>query len=115
MYTGSSVLIMKTVDGSERPFPITKPRMVIGRDTRSDLRISVPSVANEHCELIFREDTLRFRDLGSETGTLHNGRPAESATLNDSDTITIGPVTFEVRYGQAADTAFTDQRSPEET
>ena len=90
-------LVMTTADGGERPFPIHKSRTVIGRSPTSDVRISVPSVAPHHCELSLQHDELRLTDLGSEEGTLHNGRRVGEAVLADQDRLTVGPVTFRIR------------------
>lgn len=89
-------LVMLTESG-ERPFPIRKPKTIIGREVASDLRIAVPSVAARHCELTLRDDELKLVDLGSDRGTLHNGQPVNEAVLSDTDELTVGPVTFHVR------------------
>ena len=90
-------LVMKTADGKERPFPIQKTRTVIGRETRCDVRIPISSVANQHCEIRLEDEVLHLTDLNSVGGTLHNGNPVNNAKLTHADTLTIGPVTFEVR------------------
>ena len=90
-------LVMKTADGGERPFLLLKERTVIGRATRSDLRVPIPSVSSTHCEIILRGNEARLLDLGSEGGTLHNGQLTKEAVLRDSDHVTVGPVTFEFR------------------
>lgn len=92
-------LAMATADGGERVFHLTRPRTVVGRDTRCDLRVAVPSVALRHCEIVADGNVLRINDLGSEAGTLHNGAPVKEAVLVPDDRITIGPVTFVVRIG----------------
>ncbi len=90
-------LAMPTADGGERVFHLTRERTVVGRDTRCDLRVPVPSVALRHCEIVTDGNTLRISDLGSEAGTLHNGARITTAVLAPDDQITIGPVTFVVR------------------
>ena len=90
-------LVMKTADEGERPFPISKERTVIGRSPRSDLRIAMPSVANSHCEITLNDDALELTDLGSPLGTLRNGHRVDRAKLLNSDQVTVGTVTFEVR------------------
>ena len=91
-------LAMLTSDGRERPFALSKARMVIGRDSRCDLRVPLPSVELRHCELTVDGATISIRDLGSICGTLHNGnRIQEQVSLAHGDRVTIGPVTFVVR------------------
>ncbi len=93
----SAWLVMQTVADGERPFPIRKTATVIGREANSDIRITLPGVAPRHCIIHINRDHLRLTDLGSEWGTLHNGRHVREAILADTDRITIGPVTFRVR------------------
>lgn len=95
-------LIMRTAAGGERAFRLGKQRTIIGREVQSDVRIPLPKVAPRHCDLILEDGQLRLRDLGaSADGTLHNGRPVREAVLEDTDRLTVGPVTFEVRFRDA--------------
>jgi pSer/pThr/pTyr-binding forkhead associated (FHA) protein len=101
-------LTMLARDGSERPFPIHKPRIVIGRDSRCDLHVPLPSVDLRHCEIILDGQRTHLRDLGSTSGTLHNGRRVSEAELHPGDSVTVGPVTFVVRVDVARDPATGD-------
>ena len=100
-------LVMRTADGGERPFPLEKARTVIGRDTRCDLRIAMPGVADRHCEILLNGQELKLQDLGSANGTLHNGVRIEQAVIDHRDTVTVGPVKFEVRREPGVATADT--------
>lgn len=88
---------MRTADGDERRFPV-RDRAVIGRDSRCHVRIALPTVCERHCELQVIDGELRLNDLESHSGTFHNGRRVRTAVLVDADMLTVGPVTFEVRY-----------------
>ncbi len=90
-------LAMPTADGGERRFKLKRQRMVLGRDTRCDLRVSVPSVAMRHCEIVLESGILRVYDLGSDGGTLHNGTRVAEAVLAPNDELTVGPVKFVIR------------------
>lgn len=90
-------LVMKTADGRERPFSIEKPKTIIGRETRCDVRIPISSVSNRHCELHLSDGELKLTDLNSDAGTFHNGNKINQAILTHNDTVTVGPVTFVVR------------------
>ena len=70
---------------------------VIGRETRCDVRIPVPTVSKKHCEIRLNNDELCLTDLDSASGTFHNGDRVENAKLSHDDTLTIGPVTFVIR------------------
>lgn len=90
-------LVMRMADGGERHFPV-RERIVIGRDTRCQVRIALPTVCKQHCELQVVDGRLQLNDLESDSGTFHNGRRVQSAVLADADMLTVGPVTFEVRF-----------------
>ncbi|MHC4219017.1 MAG: FHA domain-containing protein [Planctomycetota bacterium] len=96
-------LSMETADGESRSFPLDQARLVLGRDTRCDLRIAVPSVSMRHCEIVKDGNTLHLKDLGSDGGTFHNGIRVLKAELAPQDRVTIGPVTFVVRPESATD------------
>ena len=95
-------LAMKTADGGERSFPIVKPRTVIGREMLCDLRVAIPSVAPQHCEITLVDDHhLEVRDLESETGTYRNGNRVDQAILDVGDRLTVGTATFIMRRLEA--------------
>ena len=95
-------LAMKTADGGERSFPIVKPLTVIGRETLCDLRVAIPSVAPQHCEIRLVDDHhLEVRDLESETGTYRNGNRVDQAILDVGDRLTVGTATFIMRRLEA--------------
>ncbi len=87
-------LTMKTADGDERSFPITKRRTIIGRDSRCDLRIAVPAVAEKHCEILLDGDVAEIHDLDSYTGTFRKGDRVDRAILDVNDRLTIWQATF---------------------
>jgi pSer/pThr/pTyr-binding forkhead associated (FHA) protein len=91
---------MKTTDGLTRRFPLRKERTVIGREMRSDVRIAVPSVAPQHCEIVFSDQELRLTDLDSPHGIRHNGQAVRQARLRNTDKLTVGPITFTVEVGE---------------
>jgi pSer/pThr/pTyr-binding forkhead associated (FHA) protein len=97
-------LAMETADGGERCFSISQDRLLIGSDPRCDVRVSVPSVSAQHCEIVTEGDVLCVGDLESATGTFHNGIRILKAELAPHDRVTIGPVTFVVRPATPTDT-----------
>ena len=87
---------MFKADGTRRDFPMKRDRIVLGRTNSCDLRIPLPSVSRQHCEMVVEDDTLLVRDLGSSNGTYHNGNRVQETTLSAGDEIVIGPVVFTV-------------------
>ena len=90
-------LVIKTKDGHERVFPVQADRTVIGRETRCDLRVPLPTVADRHCELVLADGVIELKDLGSELGTFHKGDRVDRVVLGHADRFRVGPVEFEVR------------------
>ena len=89
-------LVMFKSDGTRKEFPLKGKRVVIGRKNNCDLRIPLPSVSRQHCEIVLEEDAVVLRDLGSSNGTFHNDERVQQAKLGAGDRITVGPIIFTV-------------------
>src|SRR5262245_52304058 len=92
---------LKVVEG--RPLgasiPLSGSAFLIGRDASCQLRPKHESVGPRHCQLTIEGDRLSIADLGSEGGTLLNGRrlrPSEPAPARHGDRFQVGNLVFEV-------------------
>ncbi|MFO0597289.1 MAG: FHA domain-containing protein [Myxococcaceae bacterium] len=65
-------------------------RMVIGRTPGVDLQLSDASVSRRHVELIYGDDGVLLKDLGSGNGTKVNGSKVAEKKLEHGDEISIG-------------------------
>ncbi|MGV3625392.1 MAG: FHA domain-containing protein [Archangium sp.] len=65
-------------------------RMVIGRTPGVDLQLSDQSVSRRHVELIYGDDGVMLKDLGSGNGTKVNGTKVAEKKLEHGDEIHIG-------------------------
>jgi pSer/pThr/pTyr-binding forkhead associated (FHA) protein len=92
-------LVITTANGGERSFAVGE-RAVIGRENRCDLRVPLPTVSDEHCEIVVRDGLAELKDLGSESGTFHNGARVDRVRLSHADRFSVGSMTFEVRMTQ---------------
>ena len=89
-------LIMQTNDLQDRIFPIDRHRTVIGRDGRCDLRLPIPSISHQHCEILVENQMAVLLAHDEAVETLVNGAAITRAQLADEDVVQIGPVTFRV-------------------
>jgi len=67
----------------------------IGRRSTNDLQIRDPSVSRQHARIVSKGKDFLVEDLGSQNGTLVNGRAVEKYVLNNGDTLMFGNVSFE--------------------
>ncbi|MFT3709545.1 MAG: FHA domain-containing protein [Archangium sp.] len=65
-------------------------RMVIGRTPGVDLQLSDASVSRRHVELVYGDDGVMMKDLGSGNGTKVNGTKVGEKKLEHGDVIAIG-------------------------
>ena len=89
-------LVMFKADGSRRDFPIRKNRIVVGRKNSCGLRIPIPAISRQHCEIEVTPDGIVLRDLGSSNGTYHNSLRVQESELTAGDEVSVGPVVFTV-------------------
>ena len=90
-------LIMRRLDGRTRAFPLGQERVFLGRDSRCDVRIPLPSIAPRQCEIELRQEQLILRNLGPTRCTRVNGSDIDAIELHEGDEVDIGPVHFTVR------------------
>lgn len=77
---------------------ITLGRTVqIGRAESVDIRLSDPSISRYHASIAHRTDgRFVIRDLGSQRGTMVDGRPTTETTLRDGAHVQLGVATMRV-------------------
>ncbi|MFM9995030.1 MAG: FHA domain-containing protein [Phycisphaerales bacterium] len=99
----NATLVLVKPDGTMREVPIKGERVVIGREKKCTVRIPVPSVSREHCEVRFADGRVLLQDMGSSNGTYVNRRRVEQGELKAGDLVAIGPAVFVVTVnGQPA-------------
>ena len=95
------VLIVLTGKYKGKRVKLTDAETVIGRDESAKIRVATQELSRQHCLLIVSEAGVLVRDLGSRNGTFINGMPiAEETLLKPGDTLTTGPMTFELEGGE---------------
>lgn len=90
-------LVLVQNDGSQKEIPLSRVRTVIGRETSCQIRIPVPAVSRQHCEVTAEGEKIVLKDLGSSNGTFVNRRRVSHTELAAGDIIGVGPAVFAVR------------------
>jgi pSer/pThr/pTyr-binding forkhead associated (FHA) protein len=90
-------LVLVKSDGTSREVKMKRARLVIGRQQGCDVRIPLPAVSREHCELRVENNALVVRDLGSSNGTFVNRVRVQDEALEPGDLLAVGPAVFVVR------------------
>ncbi len=80
---------------TNRSFPLTSDRVLLGRALSSDIAIEDLNVSRTHAEIRSEgAGAWSVADLGSTNGTLVNGRHIASTMLQEGDRVTMGTTTF---------------------
>lgn len=86
-------------DGSAFMREIEGERQVIGRASRADITVQDPSMSREHAAFCQRDGSWYVEDLGSQNGTLVNGRSIEGAVpLEPGDRLTLGSTEIVIMF-----------------
>lgn len=91
---GDPCVVLRGVGGTHhgRCFTLDRPRM-LGRDAAADIVIDDPVFAPKHCWFEPYGERVLLRDLGSEEGSVVNGRPVRDCWLHPGD-----QVVFDARH-----------------
>jgi len=90
-------LVLLKKDGAWKAFPLAGSMTVLGRRHDCDLRIPLPEVSRQHCQLSQNGDSLVLRDLGSHCGTFLNDQRVDKEkdiSVKAGDYLRIGPLIF---------------------
>lgn len=83
-----------SVEGDRRFFLPLGKRLVLGRETTSDLPILDVGVSRRHAEVCATAKGLEIRDLGSRNGTYLNAKRVSDGLASVGDRVTFGGVEF---------------------
>lgn len=76
-------------------FPMLGDSLKIGRSDECDVRVTLPAVSRQHCEILRTDSGFILRDLGSRNQTVLNGKKIQSdESLVDSDEIQVSAIRF---------------------
>ncbi|HRI10004.1 MAG TPA: DUF4388 domain-containing protein [Nannocystaceae bacterium] len=106
---GEDVHVLRFLTGKYKgeDFPLTPDRSsyVIGRSSEVDLVLADDAVSRKHARVFFERGRSWLRDLGSQNGTLVNGKATHRHCLRTGDRIAIGSSLIAVASVKPADLA----------
>jgi pSer/pThr/pTyr-binding forkhead associated (FHA) protein len=98
-------LVLLKKSGNNKAFRLPGAVTTLGRREDCDLRIPLADVSRRHCQIEFKEDAVKVRDIGSSNGTWLNGKKLEEETLLGSgDILKVGSAFFGVQINGSPDT-----------
>ena len=75
-------------------FPITKPRVYLGRGSAADVQVKDSEVSRKHAMLEVRGGNVFLVDLGATNGTWVGGERADEAEIPNQGEFTLGSTTL---------------------
>jgi len=75
-------------------FPITKPRVFIGRGSAMDVQLKDSEVSRRHAVIEVRGDEATLLDLGATNGTFVDGERINQSQLANRAELTVGSTTM---------------------
>ncbi len=75
-------------------FPITKPRVYLGRGSTMDIQVKDSEVSRKHVMIEVRGDKVVLIDLGATNGTWVGGQRTDQSEISDQDEFTVGSTTL---------------------
>ncbi|MGN7148895.1 FtsK/SpoIIIE domain-containing protein [Arthrobacter sp. SAFR-179] len=94
---GPAAATLRVLSGPDvgREFSLPTGTSYIGRDRDVDIRLTDPLTSKRHARITVG-DAVEIVDTNSANGLLMDGLPVTRATLNSSDTVTLGDTTVTV-------------------
>jgi len=75
-------------------FPVTKPRVYLGRGSSMDIQLKDSEVSRRHVMLEVRGDQATLIDLGATNGTYVDGERIDRSELGNQSEFTVGSTTL---------------------
>ena len=92
-------------------------RLIIGRGSECDIRLSQTSISRQHAALDYIDGTWYVEDLGSQNGVQIGGVPVRKSEVQHQTRIQLGTITvlFDADYGETDLAITSEDLEPEET
>ena len=83
-------LIVKFSQQKNQLFQLTEGEVVIGRGEKAHLLLPNVSVSREHCRVLVGRQNTSIEDMGSQNGTIVNGKRIDQHVLTSGDEVQVG-------------------------
>ena len=111
MRTPSRRAILIHEDG-KTSFPLDTAIVIAGRGSECDFVVDSRKVSRRHCCMIFINDHLAIRDLGSTNGCRIAGERVDEFVVKIGETFAIADVSFRLAWEDIAETVDTQLPQP---
>ena len=96
-------LVVLEGSGVGEIYKIEKSPVIIGRDTKCDVRIWEEGISRQHAKIEKQHASYMISDLGSTNGTFVNGEQVPQTSIQEGDKIRIGDVLLRFSFQDAID------------
>ena len=79
-----------------RPVPVTKNRILLGRDPAADLYIDSQDISRQHVAFTVKSDAIEMEDLASASGVRLNGQVVSRVDVRDGDSLQVGNIQIRI-------------------
>lgn len=97
IYSGVWGWITPEEGGVKSGYPLSKDRVIIGRDVKCEIMVNDESISRQHAELLRTDDGYKLTDMNSKNGVYVNNQRVSSQFLQDGDRIMLGNRNFAVK------------------
>lgn len=110
--TMKSVLAHLVPVGGGQAYVITKPEVLVGRESSCDVAIRLKTVSSVHCKLKLIDGYWRVFDMNSRNGVRVDGVKCQEAWVFPESRLTISDQRFQLDYKPVGERPFPDADDP---
>jgi pSer/pThr/pTyr-binding forkhead associated (FHA) protein len=98
--------------GGGQDYSITKPEVIVGRESSCDVAIRMKTVSSVHCKLKLIDGYWRVFDMNSRNGVRVDGVRCQEAWVFPESRLTISDQRFQLDYKPVGERPFPDAEDP---
>jgi pSer/pThr/pTyr-binding forkhead associated (FHA) protein len=103
--SSTDAIVAAVLVGTRGRYPLQPGETLVGRAEGLAVRLDSPDVSRRHARIVVSASRVEIADLGSDNGTLVNGKAIRSTTeLQSGDVIALGSLTLRLEVTRAVRT-----------